>query len=264
MASAIRGARSRSDLPGLPGVAVEGRSQVLVRGGRPATDLLPASPVGAPCSGKPCASPRAACSPAVSVPRSAAISVANSRLTSPGASSQAVSAFGDRLVGIRPIGDELLEHRHGRGTGPCRDDLGEPGQPGHGRKPGVLAQERRHLEIRVEPGLQPTERLEQERVAEQDRRMRLVGPERPLRTRAIRRQLEQRAGRPAHERRHGGGCLVIAPWYAAIVRASPIATASARHAPSPGCASRSGEPVSASEYRWRLPSSSVNVETTST
>jgi hypothetical protein len=112
-------------------------------------------------------------------------------LTLPGAISQ-------------PVRDEGLQHGDGRRAARSRDDLRVAGQRRHRGEPRFLAQEGDELEIRVEAGLEPAIRLEQEPVAEHDARVRLVHPERPfLEARdgrgAARLQVAQPACRPADE-----------------------------------------------------------------
>ena len=59
----------------------------------------------------------------------------------------------DRLVQIGPVDDECLGDRDGRRAVTRRDDLGETGQRRHRAETCLLGQERRQLEVRVEPGL---------------------------------------------------------------------------------------------------------------
>ena len=65
----------------------------------------------------------------------------------------------------------------------------EAREAGHGREPRLLAEERGHLEVGVQTRLEPAVRLEQERVAQDDRRVRLVGAEIALGTGPLRREV---------------------------------------------------------------------------
>ncbi len=76
--------------------------------------------------------------------------------------------LGDRLECVRTVRDELLEHRDRRRATALRDDLRETRQTRHGREAGFLTEEGGHLEVRVQPRLQPAIRLEQEVFAEDD------------------------------------------------------------------------------------------------
>jgi hypothetical protein len=84
-----------------------------------------------------------------------------------------------------------------------RDDLGEAGQARHGREAGFLAEEGGHLEIWVQPRLEPSIRLEEEVIPEDHGRIRLVRAEIAFRTDSIGRQFLERRRRPADE--HAGG-----------------------------------------------------------
>ena len=240
--SAIRGARSRNSRPDAPGVTSSARSSR----SRAAIDHRRRSsrpPVVVRTPGCPCASARAACSPAVSVPMSAATSVAYSTVTAPGASSQRGQCLGDRLVGIGAIGDECLGDRDRRRAVTGADDLGVAGQRRHGRERGLLGKVRDQFELGVQSGLQPAVRLDQDRVVEDDRGVRLVGARDPVPWRAPTEAAIARPGRhtsaavtgpapPAvlHRRRRSASSRGSA----AIVRPSAMAAARARHVPSPG------------------------------
>ncbi len=78
---------------------------------------------------------------------------------------------GDRLEGVGAVGHELLEHRDGGRLALPEHDLGEATEARHGRELGLLAEEGGHLEVGVEAGLEPSVGLEQQRVAEHDRRV---------------------------------------------------------------------------------------------
>ncbi len=89
-------------------------------------------------------------------------------------------ALGRVLVRVAGVGDVRLEHRDGRRAVLPRDDLRPAGQPRHAAERRLLGQVGRHLEIRVEARLDPPVRLEQQPLAEHDRRVRLVAAEGPL------------------------------------------------------------------------------------
>ncbi len=236
----MRGARSRTSRPASPDVASSAAARCSCAAVAQPRISSRVAFRGA-MSGSPWPSATAAWSPAVSVPRSAAISVANSRLTSPGASDPLREGLGQRLERVGAVGHELLEHRDRGRAIALGDHLGEAGEAGDRREAGVLAQERRHLEVRVEAGLEPAERLEQERVPPAPPRC-ATGPPRG------------RAPGPARQEpgrgEHGPGGPPGRPSdpypgsstraSAAMVRPSAIATASVRHVPSPGAATRSG------------------------
>ena len=77
----------------------------------------------------------------------------------------------DRFEGVGAVGHELLEHRDGGRLALLEHDLGIATEAWHGRELGLLAEEGGHLEVRVEAGLEPSVGLQQQRVAEHDRRM---------------------------------------------------------------------------------------------
>ncbi len=79
-----------------------------------------------------------------------------------------------------PSAHVLLGHRHGRGA-VAGHDLGEAGEPRDGRERSLLAQERGHLEIRVEPGLESAVHLEDQPLGEDHGSVRLVRAEIPFR-----------------------------------------------------------------------------------
>ena len=196
---------------------------------------------------------RAACMPAVSAPRSAAhlgreLDPDLARRQDPGG-----ERLGDRLVGVGAVGDERLGDRDGRGAVTRRDHLREPGQRRHGRETRLLGQVGRQLQVRVQPGLEAAVRLEQDQLAEHDRRVGLVRAEIALG--ADRRCPVAIAG-PGRQTRAAAGTAAPSAGMAAIARPSAIAPARARHAPSPGSAGRSGRPVRANEYRLEPPPAS--------
>ena len=98
-----------------------------------------------------------------------------------------------------------MQHRDGRRATALCDDLREPGQARHGREAGFFAEEGGHLEVGVESRLQPSICLEQEALAEDDGRVRLVRAEIPFRAGTIAGQVPERRRWSADE--HGGGCL---------------------------------------------------------
>ena len=95
-------------------------------------------------SGIPCAAASAPCRPAVSVPRSAATSVANSTLDLARGQDPGRQRLGDGLVGIRAVAMNAWATRHRLRPVPRRHQLREPGQrrrprgtrpPRSGRRP---------------------------------------------------------------------------------------------------------------------------------
>jgi hypothetical protein len=110
--------------------------------------------------------------------------------------------LGDRLVRVGGIGDEGLGHRHREGAVPGVDQLREAGQRRDRRESGLLGQECGHLQVGVEAGLEPAERLEQNPLAEHDRGVALVRAEFPFRARVIRAHRDRGT---ADEHRGGGG-----------------------------------------------------------
>ena len=147
----------------------------------------------------------------------------------------------------------------------------QPASRGTPGNRGLLGEVRGELEVRVEARLDPAVALEQQPVAQHDRGVRLVAPERAL----LRRARRVRGSPPHASAKPGDGrqTSAAATWpdapaadppaafaapagspsrvSAAIVRPSAIATASARQAPSPSAASR--HPPSARDERDRVP-----------
>ncbi len=118
--------------------------------------------------------------PAVSAPTSAATSVANSRLTSPGASSHATSASASDSYRSAPSATNAWATATVASPVARRDQLGVAGERRDGREPDLLGQERDELQLRVQPGVQPAVRLEEHGLAEDDRRVGLVRAETPV------------------------------------------------------------------------------------
>ena len=125
-------------------------------------------------------------------------------------------ALGDRFERVHAVGDELLEHRHGGRLAGGRDELGEARQPRDGAEPGFLGEERRHLEVRVQPRLKSAVGLEQEPLAQHDRGVALVRAEVPFRAGPdrlgpLRHEGGQGGCRPADERGGRGSGRVVVP-----------------------------------------------------
>ena len=119
------------------------------------------SPRAARTRGCPRGVARAAWSPAVSVPRSAATSVANSRLDLAGGEQPPGERLGDRLVGIVAVGDERLGDRDRRSPVASGHHLGVAGERrARPRNPASSDRKATQLQLRVEPGLEPAIRLE--------------------------------------------------------------------------------------------------------
>ena len=143
---------------------------------------------------------------------------------------------------------------------PGRDDLRVPGQRRDRGEAGLLAQEGEQLELRVEPGLESPVRLQQHLLADDHRRVRLVGAERALgersrcrrsrraRPRAARRgpRPAGRRGRPRPVRAAGVGCRV-----AAECRHDPSVRHRDQQRP-PGAVSGFGDPQRAAGQRERV------------
>ena len=106
-----------------------------------------------------------------------------------------------RLVGVRAVGDERLGDGDRGRPGRRRDHLRVPGERRDRGKAGFLAQEGDQLQLRVQPGLEAPVRLEQDRLADDHRRVRLVGAERPLRERRDRRDGTREPASCQHRRR---------------------------------------------------------------
>ena len=122
----------------------------------------------------------AAWSPATRIPRSSAMSVSASRSGGLEPAMQRGQALGDRLVRVLATGYERLEHRDGGDAGVTRDDLGRAGEARHAGECRLLREIRGQLEVGVEAGLDPSIGLQQQAVAEDHRRVRLVAAQRPL------------------------------------------------------------------------------------
>ncbi len=90
-------------------------------------------------------------------------------------------ALGQGLVQVVRVRDKRLEHRHGGSTAVAGDGLRPACQRWDAGEPGLLGQEGRELEIRVEARLDPPVALEEQPPAQHDRGVRLVAAEGALR-----------------------------------------------------------------------------------
>ena len=121
--------------------------------------------------------------------------------------------FGQPLEGVGAVVHVLLGHRDRRGPVADRHDLGETGEPRDGREGRLLGQERGHLEIRVEPGLEAAVCLEDQALGEHHGGVRLVRAEIPFRACGdlrcpARHEFWQRGGGAADEDGRGWGVRV--------------------------------------------------------
>ena len=155
-------------------------SRSFVRRG-PMIGSRPGSPRAAPSRAGRGPSAAAACRPAVSVPRSAAMSVACSTLTSPGARSQPTSVSASDSKASAPSATNSWAIATVEVPSRADTTSAKPASARDSQKAGLFAQERGHLQIRVQPGLDAPVRLEQQPLAEHDRRVRLVRAEIPFR-----------------------------------------------------------------------------------
>ena len=207
-------------------------------------------------SGSPWPSATAAWSPAVSVPRSAATSVASSRLTSPGARIHSARASASDSNASAPSATNswsiatVVEPSRWVTTSakPARRRIA--GKPASSLRNAVISRSglrpgwsRRYaLSRSVSPSTTD--------VCDWSAPRSRSGPG-PSGARS--RRAPGRAGHQGGRRTRPGSSSRAS---AAMVRPSAIATASARHVPSPGAATRRGRPVRARLYRSRAPSSS--------
>ena len=254
IASAIRGASSRRVAPGVAAVVTSSAVSRCVRASRrPGADLVPGRLARRHVGQAVAVGDSAAWSPAVSVPRSAAISVAYSRLTSPGASEPAGEGLGQRLERVRAVGDELLGHRDRRRCRRADTISAKPARRGTAGKPASSLRNAVISRSGLSPGWSRRYALSRRRSprttdvfdwsAPRSRSVPAAISAAPPGTSRGARGPAGKRGRPGSGRARGrrglgrqGGDRSAPP---------PSRHARARHAPSPGTASRSGDPVSA-------------------